>query len=126
MAFCLASAFVGLQPAAAQSAPTAGAFPANVAHNTAVAASRPGIPGSPTPRLGHANAAPQQADQTKVVRIYSGAGYFDGALAEQLRPILAKAFASSKNDALKVVPDAAVAAPGKAESRSKLTSAPPL
>ena len=123
MAFCLASAFVGLQPAAAQSAPTAGAFPANVAHNTAVAASRPGIPGSPTPRLGHANAAPQQADQTKVVRIYSGAGYFDGALAEQLRPILAKAFSSSNPGPLQSVPGEAVPGPAKPESQKKVTEA---
>ena len=70
------------------------------------------------------NLAPAAPGQTKVVRIYLGAGYFDHALADKLRPILAKAFASSKPDALKVVPDAAVAAPGKAESRSKLTSAP--
>jgi hypothetical protein len=29
---------------------------------------------------------------SKVVRIYSGAGYFDAQLAEKLRPVLAKAF----------------------------------
>jgi hypothetical protein len=56
----------------------------------------------------------------KVVRIYSGAGYFDVALAEKLRPMLAKAFPASGPDLAKSVPGAAVAATAKAASQSKL------
>jgi hypothetical protein len=108
--FCIALSFLGLLRAAAQGAPIISRFSA---------------PPAPGP-FSQANLAPVLPGQTKVVRIYLGPGYFDRALAAKLRPILAKAFASSKNDALKVVPDAAVATPGKAESRSKLTSAPPL
>jgi hypothetical protein len=91
----------------------------------ATAQSRFSAPPAPGP-FTQTNLAPASPGQTKVVRIYLGAGYFDRALTAKLRPILVKAFASSKNDAQKVVPDAAVAAPGKAEGRSKLTSAPTL
>jgi hypothetical protein len=108
--FCVALSLLGLLRAAAQGAPIISRF------------SAPPAPGPFT----QTNLAPASPGQTKVVRIYLGAGYFDRALAAKLRPILAKAFASSKNDALKMVPDAAVAAPGKVESRTKLTSAPPL
>jgi hypothetical protein len=128
LAFCLALAFVGLQPAAAQLAPTAapaGAFPANVAHNSTVGAIRPGIPGSPHPPLGQANPASQQGDRTKVVRIYSGSGYFDGVLAAKLRPILAKAFASSEPDMPQSVPGTAAAGP-KAENQTNAAEAPHL
>jgi hypothetical protein len=89
-----------------------------VAHNTAVKPSRP--PQTPTSQT---NAATQQHDQTKVVRIYGGEGYFDNALAEKLRPMLAKAFPSSRPEAPKAVPGAAVAAPAKGESQGKLTLA---
>ena len=108
--FCVALSFLGLLRAAAQSAPIITRF------------SAPPAPGPFT----QTNLAPALRGQTKVIRVYLGAGYFDRALAARLRPILAKAFASAKNDAQKVVPDAAVAAPEKAESRSKLTSAPTL
>ncbi len=101
---------MGLSPATAQGAPTASRFLA---------------PPAPGP-FSQANLAPESPGQTKVVRIYGGAGYFDRGLAAKLRPILAKAFASSKNDAPKVVPGAAVAAPAKSESQSKLALAPPL
>jgi hypothetical protein len=124
---CFAAGSLGLQRAAAQLAPPpapvspapAGALPASyVAHNTAVKASRPPqTPGS------KANAAAQQPDQTKVVRIYGGAGYFDNALAEKLRPMLAKAFPTSGPDAPKAVPGAAVAAPAKPESQKKVAEA---
>ena len=124
---CFAAGSLGLQRASAQLAPPpapvspapAGALPASyVAHNTAVKSSRPPqTPGS------QANPAAQQPGQTKVVRIFGGAGYFDNALAEKLRPMLAKAFGTSRPDAPKAVPDAAVAAPAKSESQSKLTLA---
>jgi hypothetical protein len=123
---CLVAGSLGLQRAAAQVAPApapispapVAALPASyVAHNTAVKPSRP--PQTPTSQT---NAAAQQPDQTKVVRIYGGAGYFDNALAEKLRPMLAKAFPSSRPDP-KEVPGAAIAAPAKGESQSKLTLA---
>jgi hypothetical protein len=44
------------------------------------------------------NQAAKEPEQTKVVRIYNGAGSFDEALAEKLKPMLAKTFVPSKND----------------------------
>jgi hypothetical protein len=38
-----------------------------------------------------------QPDRTKVIRIYSGAGFFNLLLAEKLRPGLSKGFAASKS-----------------------------
>jgi len=73
--------------------------------------------------VSQANAAPQQPDKTKVLRIYGGAGYFDNALAEKLRPTLDKAFPTSSTDAPKAVPGAAVAAPAKPESQKKVAEA---
>jgi hypothetical protein len=127
LALFVAAESLALERAAAQLAPStpsvspapAPALPASyVAHNTAVKPSRP--PQTPTSQT---NAAAQQPDKTKIVRIYGGAGYFDNALAEKLRPMLAKAFPSSRPDAPKAVPGAAVAAPAKGESQSKLTLA---
>ena len=114
-----AAGSLGLERAAAQLAsPPAGAPASNVAYKPVVQSSRLAqTPGS------QANAAAQQPGQTKIVRIYGGAGYFDNALAEKLRPMLAKAFPSSKPDAPKAVPGAAVAAPAKGESQTKLTLA---
>src|SRR5260370_342465 len=100
-ALCLAAGSLGLQRAAAQAAPASAQFSAPV-------------------RL--ANGAIQHP-ATKVVRIYGGAGYFDNALAEKLRPMLTKAFGTSRPDAPKAVPGAAVAAPAKSESQDKLTLA---
>jgi hypothetical protein len=77
----------------------------------------------PQIRVGQAYAAPQQPDQTKVLRIYSGAGYFDNALAEKLRPMLDKAFLTSRTGAPKAVPGTAVAAPAKPESQMKVAEA---
>jgi hypothetical protein len=90
--FCFAFGSAGLHQAAAQAAP-GGALPSsNVAHNTGVGPSRP----APPPfRQSMAEVTSQQPDQTKVVRIYGGAGYFDAALAEKLRPILARTFNST-------------------------------
>ena len=127
LALFVAAESLALERAGAQLAPStapvspapAAALPASyVAHNTAVKSSRP--PQTPGSQV---NAAAQQPDKTKVVRIYGGAGYFDNALAENLRPMLAKAFGTSRPDAPKAVPGAAVAAPAKGESQSKLTLA---
>ena len=127
LTLCLAAGSIGLQRAAAQVAPApapispapVAALPASyVAHNTAVKPSRP-----PQTPINQTNAAAKQPDQTKVVRIYGGAGYFDNALAEELRPMLAKAFPTSGPDAPKAVPGAAVAAPAKPESQKKVAEA---
>ena len=124
LALCVASSSVGLQRAAAQlaaAAPpglpaTAAASPSSfVAHNTTVK-SRPAAITS-----GQTNAVSQQPDQTKIVRIYAGAGYFNVALAIKLSPLLAKAFVSSGPDPLKSVSAEPVAAPAKVEIPSKVT-----
>jgi hypothetical protein len=53
------------------------------------------------PALAQANVqrVPGQAvkdpEQTKIVRIYRGSGYFDSSLADRLRPILTKDFATA-------------------------------
>jgi hypothetical protein len=114
-----AAGSLGLERAAAQLAsPPAGAPASNVAYKPVVQSSR--LAQSPTSQ---ANTAAQQPGQTKVVRIYGGAGYFDNALAEKLRPMLVKAFETPRPEAPKAVPAAAVATPVKSESQSKLTLA---
>jgi hypothetical protein len=42
--------------------------------------------------------AAKPPEQAKVAQIYRGQGYFDAALAEKLRPMLAKTFGPSNND----------------------------
>jgi hypothetical protein len=92
---------------------TASAAGSLVAHNTSVASSRPVAPSLPVdPKV-------QQPDKTKVLRIYAGAGYFDIALAEELRPKLAKALAAVKTDLVKTIPDQ-VTVPLKADSQRKV------
>jgi hypothetical protein len=115
-ALCFASSSFSLQPADAQIAPApaasqlapppapSSAAPSGVVHNTSTHVSHPGPIPAP------ASAAPQDSDETKVVRIYRGTGYFDQAMAEKLRPNLAKAFAPAKSAALPAVPVAAIAA----------------
>jgi hypothetical protein len=87
-----------------------------VAHNTSVASSRPVAPGLPV----DPNVRP--TDKTKVLRIYGGAGYFDLALAEELRPTLAKALALQQIDPVKTVPSQ-VTIPLKADSQRKVPAA---
>ena len=115
-ALCFAASSVGLHRADAQIAPAHAAAqlapppapsiadPSGVVHNTSTHASHPGPIPAP------ASAAPQDSDETKVVRVYRGTGYFDQAMAEKLRPNLAKAFAPAKSAALQPLPGAAVAA----------------
>jgi len=102
---CFAFGSLGSQRAAAQvvSPPVpSSAFPVQTSHNTSAKASHPGLSQAP--------AAAAESDETKVVRIYRGTGYFDQALAEKLRPNLAKAFAPAKSAALQTLPGAAIAA----------------
>jgi hypothetical protein len=60
---------------------------------------------------------------TKVVRIYNGSGSFDDAMADKLRPMLAKAFPSSMPEPTKAVAGATAAVPAKPENQKKLTEA---
>lgn len=99
--FCLACNFVGLQRAAAQLGPPASRL------------------------LAPANGVNKEPG-TIVVRIYNGAGYFDDALAEQLRPMLAKVFGSSTAAPVRSVPSEAVTASTQPENQKKSTEAPHL
>jgi hypothetical protein len=45
-----------------------------------------------------ANQTAKEPERTKVARVYPGNGSFDAALAEKLRPMLAKAFPPAKNN----------------------------
>jgi hypothetical protein len=101
--FWFACGSLSLQQAAAQLVPSS-AFPPEVAHNTSAKASHPRLSPAATP------ATAAESDETKVVRIYRGIGYFDQAMAEKLRPKLAKAFAPAKSAALQTLPGAAIAA----------------
>ena len=100
---------------AAENAPSpASAAPSSlVAHNPSVASSRPVAPGLP----GDAKVRP--TDKTKVLRIYGGAGYFDLAMAEELRPTLARALVLAQTDLMKTAPSQATV-PSKAESQRKV------
>ena len=40
----------------------------------------------------------KESEQTKVTQVYHGGGYFDAALAEKLKPMLAKALGASKGE----------------------------
>jgi hypothetical protein len=112
---CIAASPISVQKAAAQQ-PVASPTPENpaaaslVARNTVTKSSHPE---SPRPAV---DQTARQINQTKVVRIYGGSGYFDLAMAEKLRPMLAKGFASSEPDPVKSVPDK-VSAPAKANSQ---------
>ena len=102
-----ADAQIAPAPAASQLAPPpapSSAAPSGVVHNTSTHASHPGPIPAP------ASAAPQDSDETKVVRIYRGTGHFDQAMAEKLRPNLAKAFAPGKSTARPALPVPAIAA----------------
>jgi hypothetical protein len=44
------------------------------------------------------NGTVPEPEQTRVAQVYRGAGYFDAALAEKLKPMLAKALGASKSE----------------------------
>jgi hypothetical protein len=126
LSLCLAAGLIGLQRGVAQQAvpssaaevpAPASAAPASlVARNVSVASSRPVSSATP------ANATAQRPSQTKIVRIYGGAGYFDIALAEELRPRLTKGFASARPGLAKPS-SVQVSAPTKADDQKKVTTA---
>jgi len=84
------------------------------------------VPAAPQVPPSGALAVEERVPATKVVRIYNGAGYFDDALAEKLRPMLAKAFPSSGPDRVQAVLGMPVAAPAKPDNQKKVPKAAPL
>ena len=72
---------------------------------------------------GMASAANATNRITKVVRIYNGSGSFDDAMADRLRPMLAKAFPSSMPEPTKAVPGATPALAAKTQNQTKVTEA---
>jgi hypothetical protein len=74
----------------------------------------------------------KEPESTKVARIFHGTGSFDEALAERLKPMLAKTFAPSNNDrssvsrTLQPASGKADSAPGKDENPRKIAAADPL
>jgi hypothetical protein len=109
-AFSLAAGALSLQQASAQ-------------------LSQPGSPQPPVtfqlpqPGAPSSGNAVNKPTTTKVLRIYGGTGCFDDALAEKLRPMLAKAFPSSRPDPATAVPAQTASAPAKVASQGKLTLA---
>jgi hypothetical protein len=105
--FCFLSfvfGFVGLHQASAQLGP-------------------PPAPQVPSPgALSSANGN-HKSPTTRVLRIYSGPGYFDDALAEKLRPLLAKAFPSSMPEPVQPVSGTTGTAPVKPEMPKKVAEA---
>ena len=73
---------------------------------------------------GMANPA-TNAGVTKLIRIFTGTGYFDDALAQSLRPMLAKAFPSSNPAPAQSVPAVTIAVPTTPESQKKVVAAHP-
>jgi hypothetical protein len=65
------------------------------------------------------NSQVPQTDRTKVIRIYSGAGFFNLLLAEKLRPGLSKAFAASEPGITKPTSDE-IAAPAKVDGLKQI------
>jgi hypothetical protein len=95
---CLGFGSLGIHWAAAQYAPQQPISPRLGSPVTTqpspVAAAKP----NPTPKrtaVVSSNKVAKEPEQMKIVGLYRGQGYFDAALAEQLRPVLAKAFGIS-------------------------------
>jgi hypothetical protein len=97
--FCLGFGSLGVQWAAAQYAPQQPISPhlgssVTTPHPSPAAAAKP----NPTPKrtaVASSNKVAKEPEQMKIVALYRGEGYFDVALAEKLRPVLAKAFGVS-------------------------------
>ena len=80
----LAFGWTGVRRTAAQAAPP----------HVAAITPAPARPVRPT--LSGSNQTTKEPEQTKVVRIYRGEGYFEPSLADRLRPVLAKAFGTQQ------------------------------
>jgi hypothetical protein len=96
--FCVALGTIGLHRAAAQFGPPP---PPVVSSPGAVPSGNVATPGT-----------------TTVVRIFTGSGYFDNALAAEIRPALAKAYPFSIPEPGKAV--ATSAAPANSDSQKKI------
>jgi hypothetical protein len=101
--FCSVFGFVSLQRAGAQIVPAA--------------------PMVPSQGTGPATGVTAKPTVTKILKIYNGAGYFDDALAQRLRPMLAKAFPGSVPAPAKAVPVASISAPAKTDNQKKVAEA---
>jgi hypothetical protein len=83
----------------------------------------------PRPMATGTSETAKQPEQTKLARIYRGTGNFDEALAEKLKPMLAKTFGPSNNDRtpvsrmLQSVSGKGDSAPGKDEGPRKIAVA---
>ena len=87
----------------------------------------------PRPMTPGLNETAKQPEPTKIARIFRGKGFFDEALAERLKPMLAKTFAPSNNDRNSAsrtlqqpAPAKSDSAPGKEESPRKIAAADSL
>jgi hypothetical protein len=101
--FCFAFGSIGLQRAAAQLVP-------------------PPAPFVSSPVAAPSATGPINPTVTKIVRIINGVGYFDDALAEKLRPRLAKAFPFSMTEPLKALAGAPVPSSAKPEGPKKVAA----
>ena len=84
-----------------------------VAHNLSTKPNRTLSLGAPV------NSQVPQPNRTKVIGIYSGAGFFDLLLAEKLRPGLSKGFAASKSGIAKPT-TGEIAAPAQADGPKQI------
>jgi len=77
------------------------------------------------------NETAKEPESTKVARIFRGTGSFDEALAERLKPMLAKTFAPSNHDRNSIsrtqpASGKGDSVPGKDENPRKVAAADPL
>jgi hypothetical protein len=120
----LAFGWLGVRRTVAQAAPLSTSQP-HVAAKTLA----PARPTRPT-LSGQTTKAPEQ---TKVARIYRGAGYFEPSLADRLRPVLVKTFGAPQQVVVEASPPNSVpgllrsilgqGAPGKAGNQPTVAKA---
>jgi len=94
--FSLGFGLLGTSSALAQTAPQAPITPqlpsSPVAQPSPTAFVKPISPRRIAPTTPKLKDTADEPEQVKIIRQYRGAGYFDAALAEKLRPMLTKAF----------------------------------
>ncbi|MGA8481609.1 MAG: hypothetical protein WB696_26890 [Chthoniobacterales bacterium] len=123
-------ALVPAQPPALPQAP--GFVPSASASATPRPQVRAKIPVAAQPAGPIVPGTAKEPESTKVARIFRGTGSFDEALAERLKPMLAKTFAPSNNDrnsvsrTLQPASGKGDSAPGKDENPRKIAAADSL
>jgi hypothetical protein len=127
--FCVGFGSLGIQWTAAQYAPQqpiSPRMPSTVVTQPSQAATPKPSVTQPAHRIvADQNKAAKEPEQMKVVALYRGQGFFDAALAEKLRPVLAKAFgvtlatASSPVDSRSAAPDLLRSIFGQKEAAEK-------